>query len=191
LPGRDLVTGEPADRSHQSLARVVQPVDRADGGSGRVVYLVRQARGERAQGGEGLALPCSRLDRACGPVKPLDEMPAEGKPRVHPLAQNFGRYLQHPTARRRAAGGQVDALVIPGTESAGPAAGHIHPRDHGLLAADVADEVDSPVEEHPPEVGVLTLVEQLQSGLEVNLGAARHQLRKLLAGQAAEQIDRT
>jgi hypothetical protein len=55
----------------------------------------------------------------------------------------------------------------------------------------VADQVDDPVKEHPPEVGVLALVEQFLPGPEANLAAARRQLRKLLVSQAAEQINRT
>ena len=190
LLGRDLVSGEPANRGQQRLARVLQRVDRADCGGRRIIDLVRQACSERAEGDQRLALPCSRLDGTRGPVEPLDEMPAQREPGAHPLTQHFGRYPQHPPGRRRAAGSKVDALVIPGTESARPAAGDIHLRDHGLLAADIADQLNNPLQQHPPEVGVLTLAEQLQSWTDANLGTSRHQLGKLLVSQAAEQIDR-
>ena len=49
-------------------------------------------------------------------------------------------------------------------------------KHHGLLTAGMADQVNDPVQEDPPEVGVLTLAEQLQSRTEANLGAAGHQL---------------
>ena len=63
-------------------------------------------------------------------------------------------------------------MLVPGPEPAGPAARHVHPPDHGVLTADVAHQVDGSVDEHPPVVGVLALAEQLDAGLDANLGAA-------------------
>ena len=63
-------------------------------------------------------------------------------------------------------------MLVPGPEPAGPPARHIHPADHGVLTADVAHQVDRAVDEHPPEVRVLTLVEQLDTRLDADLGTA-------------------
>ena len=54
----------------------------------------------------------------------------------------------------------------------------------------MADEVDRPVDEHPPEVGVLALVEQLDPGLDRDLGAALDQLGELVVGEAVEEAER-
>ena len=133
-----------AHRCQQRLARILQGIDRTNGGRGRVVDLIATAGGERAEGDKGLALPCGRFDGTRGPVEPLDEIPAEREPGTHPLTQHPGGYPQHPPGSRRPAGGKVDALVIPGPESAGPPAGHIHLRDNGLLAADLANRSTTP-----------------------------------------------
>ena len=53
----------------------------------------------------------------------------------------------------------------------------------------MAQQVDSTVNEHPPEVRVLTLAEQIDAGLDADLGAALGQFRELIVGQAAEQAD--
>jgi len=77
-------------------------------------------------------------------------------------------------------------VLVPGPEAAGPAAGHVHPGDHGVLAADVADEVDGPVDQQPPEIGAFALAEQVDPGLHGDLGAALGQLGELPVGQAVE-----
>jgi hypothetical protein len=81
-------------------------------------------------------------------------------------------------------------VLVPGAEPARPAAGHVHPGDHGVLAADVADEVDGAGDQQPPEVGVLALPEQDDPGLDADLGAALDQLAELLVGQAVEDAQR-
>ena len=53
----------------------------------------------------------------------------------------------------------------------------------------MAQQVDSTVNEHPPEVRVLTLAEQIDAGLDADLGTALGQFRELIVGQAAEQAD--
>jgi len=62
-------------------------------------------------------------------------------------------------------------MFDPGTEASGPAARHVHPADHGVLATDVAHEVDGAVDEHPPVIRVLALVEQLHTRVDTDLGA--------------------
>src|SRR5215212_6761876 len=69
------------------------------------------------------------------------------------------------------AGREVDAVLVPGAEPAGPAAGYVHPRHHQVLAADAADEVDGALDQHPPEVGLLALAEQLRPDHDGHLGA--------------------
>jgi hypothetical protein len=54
----------------------------------------------------------------------------------------------------------------------------------------MAPQIDGTVDEHPPEVRLLTLMEQLDAGLDANLGTALGQFRELIVGQAAEQADR-
>jgi hypothetical protein len=51
----------------------------------------------------------------------------------------------------------------------------------------VPHEVDGALDEHPPEIRVLTLAEQLGSGLDANLGTALGQLSELIIGQAVEE----
>jgi hypothetical protein len=117
-------------------------------------------------------------------------VPAEGEPGVGPLAQHLGRHPQDPAGGRSPTGGEIDAVLVPGAEATGPAAGHIHPGDHGVLAADVADEVDGAVDQHPPEVGVLALAEQVDPGLDGDLGATLGQLGQLAVAQAVEDGQR-
>ena len=66
----------------------------------------------------------------------------------------------------------------------------MHPPDHGLLAADVAHKVDGTVHQHPPEVRVFTLVEQVDAGLDAHLGASLDQFRQLLVTQTIEDAER-
>ena len=190
LAGRELAGGEPAQRRDEGLGRRLEGVHGPGGRRGRVVDLVGQAGGEGPQGDQGLALPGGRLDRARRVVEPLDEVAAEREPGVGPLAQHLGRDPQHPAGGSSPAGGEVDAVLVPGAEPAGPAAGHVHPGHHGVLAADMADEVDGPVDQQPPEVGVLALAEQVDPGLDADLGAARGQLGQLAVAEAVEDGQR-
>ena len=54
----------------------------------------------------------------------------------------------------------------------------------------MADQVDGTVDEHPPVVGGLALVEQLDPGLDADLGAALDQLGELLVAQTVEDAER-
>ena len=77
-------------------------------------------------------------------------------------------------------------MLVPGPEPAGPAAGHVHPGHHGVLAAGAADEIDGTLHEQPPEVGRLALAEQVNAGLDGDLGPTLGQLGELGVGQAVE-----
>jgi hypothetical protein len=63
-------------------------------------------------------------------------------------------------------------MLVPGAESAGPTARHVHPPDYGVFAAEEPQEIDGTVDEHPPEIRVLALAEQLSSRLDADLGTA-------------------
>ena len=84
-------------------------------------------------------------------------------------------------------GGQVDPLFIPRAESARPAPRYVHLRDDGLLTTDVPLQIDDSVEEHPPEVSLVSLTEELNAGLGSDFFTALDQLRQLLIGQALKQ----
>ena len=81
-------------------------------------------------------------------------------------------------------------MLVPSPEPARPAARHVQPRHHGLLAADAAHEVDGTLDEHPPEVRVLALPEQIDPGLHPHLRAALDQLGKLFVRHAFEDAER-
>src|SRR5882672_3767891 len=80
-------------------------------------------------------------------------------------------------------------MLVPGAEPPGPSARHIHPSHHGVLRTDMAQKVDSTVNEHPPEVRVLTFSEQIDASLDLDLGTTLSQFRELIVCQAAEQAD--
>ena len=80
-------------------------------------------------------------------------------------------------------------MLIPGAEPPGPAARHVHPPHHGVLTADVAQEVYGTINKHPPEVRVLPLKEQIDARLDAHLGTAPGQFRELIVGQAVEKAD--
>jgi hypothetical protein len=54
----------------------------------------------------------------------------------------------------------------------------------------VADQVDGAVDQQPPEVGVGALTEQLDPGLDADLGAAPDQLGELVVAEAVEDRQR-
>ena len=54
----------------------------------------------------------------------------------------------------------------------------------------MAHQVDRPIDEHPPKVSVLTLPEQVDTGLDAHLGAGLDQLRELIVGETVEDAER-
>ena len=150
----------PSDESSVCAGRL-EGVDGAGRGRRRVVDLVGEPGGQRAQGDQGLALPRRRLDASarCGRAPRSGGRRTGTRRRTARAAPSAGTRSTRP-AVDAAAGGEVDAVLVPGPEPAGPAAGHVHPGDDGVLAADVPDQVDGAVDQHPPEVGVLALAEQ-------------------------------
>lgn len=81
-------------------------------------------------------------------------------------------------------------MLVEGAETAGPVSRHLPLADHGVLAADAAYQVDGALDERPPVVRVLALVEQFDAGLDAHLGTAGDQLGQLVPGQAVEQAER-
>src|SRR5215475_665553 len=171
LPGCDLLTGESAERRDERLTRGVEVVHGPASRGCRVVDLMREPRGEPAESDERLALARHRLNTPCGSVQALDEVPAEREPGVEAIPQDGRRHPEQSPAGRADAGRQVDAVLIPGAEAACPQTRH-HPADQRPLLADVPRQLDGALDEHPPVIRVLTLPEQLDAGLDGDLGAA-------------------
>ena len=195
LLGTDRAAGEPAQRGQQRVAGLGHRIDGAYGGRGRVVELVGQAGCQGAESDQRLALAHGRLDRPGGPEDAPDQVHRQRQPALHQPPEVVGRHLQQPPELDAAPRGQVDAALVPGAEAAGPAAGRVHPSDPGLLAADGAEQVDGAVDEHPPVVGRLALVEQLGAGLDLHRAGDGQQLGQPLVadagedGQGAEVVD--
>ena len=162
-------------------------------GRGRVVDLVGEAGGERARARPAprAAAPSPRCSGPSGRSPAIRWMPKGNQ------ALRTARRARRPApasirpAAAAAAGGEVDAVLVPGPEAAGPAPGHVHRRDDGVLASDAADQLDPPVEQHPPEVGGLALAEQHVAGLEGHLVAAPAiSSAELVVAQPVEEDDR-
>jgi len=151
---------------------------------------VGKTGGERSKGDQRIALPRSRLDGPRGLVQPLDEVAAEREPGVGELAQHLGRHPEHPPGAHRSAGREIDAVLVPGAEPASPTAGCVHLPDDDVLAADVADQVDGTLDQHPPEVRMLALVEQVEAGLDVHLAPALDELSELVVSEPVEEVER-
>ena len=113
--------------------RSLEGVDGADRRGRRVVELVGEAGRERAEGDQGVALADGRLDGAGGGREPADQVHSEREPLLHQLAERRRRHPQQAADVDTATGGEVGAVGVPGPEPAGPAPGHVHPADEGVL----------------------------------------------------------
>ena len=121
---------------------------------------------------------------------PRMRCPPNGNQELEPLAQHLGRHPEHTAGGHSPAGREIDAVLVPGAEPAGPAARDVHPGDDVVLPADMADEVDGAVDEQPPEVRALSLAEQVDPGLDRYLGTALDQLGELVVAEAVEEAER-
>jgi hypothetical protein len=74
----------------------------------------------------------------------------------------------------------------PRRETAGPAPGRIHPRDNSVFAAHMPYQIYRTVDQHPPEIGMLTLVEELDARLNGYLGAVLEQIAEVIIGEPIE-----
>ena len=77
-------------------------------------------------------------------------------------------------------------MLVPRAKPARPTPGHIHSCDHGVLATNMTDQIDGPVDQHPPEVRILTLIEQIDARLDANLRTVIDQIAELIICQALE-----
>ncbi len=151
---------------------------------------MRNAGRQCAKSDEGSALPGCRFDGARGAVETSDEMRAKREPGVGPIAQHLGWDFQHSTVAGAPPCCEIGSVLVPGAETAGPPARHIHSRDHSVFAANMANEVDGAVDQHPPEVGLLALMKQLETGLNPDLSTALDQISELIICQAVEDAQR-
>lgn len=117
-------------------------------------------------------------------------MCAERKPGIGPIAKRSRWHPQDPTVSRSTASREIGAVLIPGTKPTSPATRHVYPGHHGVFAANPADEINSAVDEHPPEVRMLALVEQVDAGLDPNFSTILDQIGKLIICQAVEDAQR-
>ena len=137
-----------------------------------------------------IALPRGRFDRARRAVEAGNQVRAERKPGIGAIAKRSRRHLQDPTVAGSAASREIGSVLIPGTKPARPATRHIHPGDHRVFAANMADEIDSAVDEHPPEVRMLALMEQIDARLDPNFSTVLDQIGELIICQAVEDAQR-
>ncbi len=151
---------------------------------------MREPSAQRAESHERLALTHRRLDAADGAEHASDEVSAQGKPGVGEIAQHLGRHAEHPAGYDAAPGGQVDTVLVPGTKTAGPPTGHVYPAYDAVLTPDVADDVDGTVDEHPPVVGVVALVPQVDPWLDANLAGSSQELAQLVVAEPVEDGER-
>ena len=106
------------------------------------------------------------------------------------LAQHLRRDPQYPAVARSSASREVGSVLVPRTEAARPAPRHIHPGDDGGLSANVPDEINGTLYQHPPEVRILTFPKQVDAGLDANLSAAHDQICELIICKAVEDAQR-
>ena len=62
-------------------------------------------------------------------------------------------------------------MLVPGPETPGPPARLVHATHDDVLTTDVADQLQGPVDQHPPVVSVLALLEERRARLDGDLGA--------------------
>ena len=169
LRGRDRPVGEPAERATAASAQaLLERVDRAGRGRGRVVDLVREPGGQRAERDQRLALPGRRLD-ACAPCgrAPRSGGRRTGTRRSTSSRSALGRHPEHPPGARRRGRSR-------GRRRARPRRGSRRPTDRARPSRrrtvssrpTCRTRSSAPSTQHPPEVGGLALVEQLVARLE-------------------------
>ena len=123
-------------------------------------------------------------------IQTADQMGTEREPVLEPVPEHVGRQSEHPARPRPATGGQIDPVLVPGPESPGPSAGRVHPGDDGVLATDMADEVDRTVDKKPPELGWFTFVEQGFARLDRDGGPSIGQQSELIMAESTEDRER-
>ena len=151
---------------------------------------MRNTGRKRAKSDKRAALPSRRLDGARRAIETRDEVRTEREPVVGPFAQHLRRDPQYPAVTRSSASREVGSVLVPGTEAARPAPRHIHPGDDVVLSANMPDEINGTLYQHPPEVRILALPKQVDAGLDANLSAAHDQICELIICQTIEDAQR-
>jgi hypothetical protein len=80
-------------------------------------------------------------------------------------------------------------VLVPGAEPTGPPPWHVQRSQSRLLVPDVTDQVDTPLEQHPPVLGGMVLLEEHVTALEADLGAHREQGEQLVVVGPGEERD--
>ena len=145
-----------------------------------------QAGGQGAERHQRLTLSGPRLDPAHRVDQALDEVDSEGEPGVGPVAEDGGGDRERAPRRGCPAGGEVDAVLVPGPEAAGPLPRLGHRPQCCLLLPHLADEADGALEQDPPGVRGAAFVEQDLVRDELVLLAGLEQLGQLLIGEPVE-----
>ena len=185
----DAAASCPSEANSVSLV----PARASDGprrGRRGVVELVGQPGRQGAQRDKRLALAGRRLDVAGRPDQTRDEVDAEREPRVRRAASAPRPAPAGPGRDVAAAGRHVDAVLVPGAEPAGPLTGRRPSRRARCPRDRRGAPGRSALEQHPPVLGRLCLVEQLVARLERQLVPRGEQLRQLVVGEPVEQRDR-
>ena len=155
LRGLDVFLGEPDQPGDHVAARVLQRLDGTHRGRRRVVDLVRQPGGERAEGDERLALAGGRVDAADGLVDARDHVLGERRPLADESAEFGRRHGEHPARRCTA----TPVALVTACSSAAPHADSPPAHRPGSsivastigLVADSAAQLDPAVEQDPQD----------------------------------------
>ena len=122
-------------------------------------------------------------------VRPLIRCTPKGNQLVARSRSACRRHPQHVAGPGAPPGAHVDAVRVPGLETAGPLTAGAHRAEDGVLAADMSDQFDGAVQQQPPEVGRPGLLEQHVVAVEFHHLADREQLGQLIVAEPVEQRD--
>ena len=146
-----------------------------------------EARRQRSERHQRLALAGVRLHPANRPDVPSDEVHAEREPLAGQRPEGVGLQREHPPIAVAAPRGEVAPEVVPRGEPSGPVPGKGQPAHHGVLGADVPQQGDRALQEHPPEDRRLALAPELLALTEGADLALPGQPGQLVVGQGVEQ----
>ena len=168
---RVMELGEIGERGEQPVARLLQGVDRASGGGRGLLSSWASPAASVPRATSASRCRDMRLHHPHGLEEALDEVQAEREPGRRPARETVGGHPEDPASGGAAAGGEIAPVSSQARKPPAHSPGRSIAPTTGLLAADLADEVDAPVDEHPPGLGGLPLLEQLRPRVEGHLGA--------------------
>ena len=135
-----------------------------------------------------LASPRHGVHAAHGLEEALDEVNPEREPSAGEIAEGPRRHPEHPPVSDSPGGREIAAALVPRVEATTPLAGIVHRHHvHGGLAARKANEVDLSLEQHPPAVRRVTLLEDLLALDERVFLTSLEKLTELLVGEPVEE----